>query len=88
MSQYQKILQMLLSGQKDNNFDFDDLVKILLYCNFDFRQKGSHHIFTKPEYNILFNLQKDGKLAKSYQVKQVRKYLLKVLSEEEGFYEI
>jgi len=88
MSQLLKLINKLLLGQSDNNFDFDELIKILKYFDFELRIKGSHHVFTKLSTNILFNLQKDGKLAKNYQVKQVRKYILKVLLTEGNKYEI
>jgi len=39
--------------------------------------KGSHHIFTKNNVEEIINLQPVGKLAKPYQVKQVRNVILK-----------
>ena len=55
-----------------NNTNFNDLLKI---CKSHFgnpRIKGSHHIFKMPwQVNPRINLQRDGKTAKPYQVKQV-----------------
>jgi len=48
----------------------------LLEFGFDERIKGSHHIYTKDGIETMLNLQKDGDMAKGYQVKQVRKMIL------------
>ncbi len=65
-------------GNADANFDLDDLINILLGLDFEERKTGgSHRIFTKIGIEGIINLQKtkDGK-AKSYQVKQVRDFLV------------
>lgn len=58
---------------------FQDLLRI---CSDRFgkpRIKGSHHIFKMPwAGNPRINLQKDGKMAKPYQVKQVKEALEKL----------
>jgi predicted RNA binding protein YcfA (HicA-like mRNA interferase family) len=77
MSKFEKLILKLLSGNSDKNFDFSDLVKILEQCNFNFRIKGSHHIFTHEDVNEIINLQSNNGKAKPYQVKQVRDLLLK-----------
>jgi predicted RNA binding protein YcfA (HicA-like mRNA interferase family) len=41
------------------------------------RQRGSHHIFTRPNIQERTNLQESGGDAKIYQVRQVRKLILK-----------
>jgi hypothetical protein len=74
----EKLLLKLLSGNSDANFDIDDLIQILLRLDFDERKSGgSHRIFSKKSVFGIINLQKtkDGK-AKSYQVKQVREFLV------------
>jgi hypothetical protein len=86
MSKREKLLLKLMSGNADNNFDIDDLVTILNWLNFEERKTGgSHRIFSLPDIQSIINLQKtkDGK-AKSYQVKQVRDFLInnKLLSNE------
>ncbi len=78
MSRKEKTLLRLLMGNADANFDLNDLVQILLRTGFDERATGgSHRIFSKSGIEGIINLQKtkDGK-AKSYQVKQVRDFLV------------
>lgn len=87
MSKKEKLLVKLLIGNADNNFDLDDLVQILTRFDFDERKtSGSHRIFTKENIEGIINLQKtkDGK-AKSYQVKQVRDFLItnKIIDDEQ-----
>ncbi len=87
MSKKEKLLLRLLSGNADANFDIDDLVNILLRLGFNERKSsGSHRIFSLEGVEGIINLQKtkDGK-AKSYQVKQVRAFLVtnKLLSDDE-----
>lgn len=65
-----------MSGLSDNNIRFRDLRSVLLEFGFDERIKGSHHIYTKDGIETMLNLQKDGDMAKGYQVKQVRKMIL------------
>jgi hypothetical protein len=38
---------------------------------------GSHHIFSHPDIEEVLNLQPRGSLAKPYQVKQVRKVIIR-----------
>jgi len=77
MSKFDKLILKLLTANSDKNFEFNDLVKILMNVSFDVRIKGSHHIFTKESLEEIINIQPiDGK-AKPYQVKQVRELLLK-----------
>jgi len=73
-----KIANKILSGVSDNNIRFNDLRKLLLSLNFIERIRGDHHILTRTSIEEIINIQplKDGK-AKSYQVKQVRKILVK-----------
>jgi hypothetical protein len=87
MSKKEKLLLKLLIGNADNNFDLDDLIQILLRFNFEERKTGgSHRIFIKENIEGIINLQKtkDGK-AKSYQVKQVRDFLIanKIIDDEQ-----
>ncbi len=78
MTRQSKTQQKLFSGESDYNFPFDDLLKILNYHGFEFRIKGSHHIYYHKDIEEIINLQPlhDNK-AKPYQVKQVRNLLLK-----------
>ncbi|MES2701059.1 MAG: type II toxin-antitoxin system HicA family toxin [Bacteroidota bacterium] len=86
MSRKEKLLLKLLSGNADGNFAFDDLVKILIWFGFEERRTtGSHQIFCIEGIEGIINLQRsaDNK-AKSYQVKQVRDFLVnnKLVSDE------
>ncbi|WP_333653379.1 type II toxin-antitoxin system HicA family toxin [Dissulfurispira sp.] len=72
MSKYEKLLLKILSGTSDANIQFEDLCRLLKHLGFDMRVKGSHHIFRKEMIIEKINLQRDGNMAKAYQVKQVR----------------
>jgi predicted RNA binding protein YcfA (HicA-like mRNA interferase family) len=67
----------ILEGKSDANIPFDDLRRLLIGLGFEERTKGSHHIFRKEGVRELINLQKDGNKAKVYQVRQVRKVILR-----------
>ena len=66
------------------NVHFNDLVQLCTECFGKPRINGSHHIFKMPwPGNPRINLQKEGHMAKEYQVKDVKKAIEKY--EEEGF---
>jgi len=44
---------------------------------FEERTRGSHHIFRKSGIEERINLQRDGRKAKPYQVRQVRGVIVK-----------
>jgi hypothetical protein len=46
--------------------------------------RGSHHIFRKHGVKELVNLQQEGSKAKVYQVRQVRRVILRYRLEGEG----
>ena len=77
MKRSQKILLKVLKGTSDNNISFSDLKQLLEHMEFDLRIKGSHHIYTKEDIEEILNLQPKGNKAKPYQVKQVRKVIIK-----------
>ena len=77
MKRSQKILLKVLKGTSDNNISFSDLKQLLEHMEFDIRIKGSHHIYTKEDVEEILNLQPKGSKAKPYQVKQVRKVIIK-----------
>ena len=72
-----KTLQKVLSGKSDANIRFKDLRQLLMHLGFDERIRSSHHIFRKSGVIDKINLQSDGSQAKPYQVRQVRKTILK-----------
>jgi predicted RNA binding protein YcfA (HicA-like mRNA interferase family) len=66
------------------NVKFEELLKICINHFGIPRIKGSHHIFKTPwKGDPRINIQKDGKMAKPYQVKLVLKALDKVEVENE-----
>ena len=77
MAKLDKLLEQILRGASDANISFAQLCSLLIGLGFDERIRGSHHIFTKENIGEILNLQpKQGK-AKPYQVKQVRKVIVK-----------
>jgi predicted RNA binding protein YcfA (HicA-like mRNA interferase family) len=77
MTKLEKMLLKILRGDSDANISFSELRNILLHYGFEERVRGSHHIFIKKGVEELINLQRDGKAAKPYQVKQVRRVLVR-----------
>ena len=77
MGKQEKFIVTLLSGGSDHNMNFDDLTKLLVDLGFECRVKGFHHNFFKPGVDEILNLQAKGKMAKGYQVKQVRDVLVR-----------
>ena len=51
--------------------------RLFIGLGFSERIKGSHRIFTRHGVDEILNLQHRGSLAKAYQVKQVRKIIVK-----------
>lgn len=77
MSKFEKILTKVLRGTSDANIGFNELVSLLIRLGFQFRTRGSHHIFYKDNIVEIINIQEKSGKAKSYQVKQVRSIILK-----------
>jgi len=66
------------------NVKFEDLIKICTQYFGTPRISGSHHIFKTPwKGDPRINIQKDGNMAKPYQVKIVSKALDKLEMENE-----
>ena len=72
MTTYDKLLARVMSGQSDANLDFDDLRRLPEHLGFAERVHGSHHVFVSPGIPEMINLQREGRFAKPYQVRQVR----------------
>jgi predicted RNA binding protein YcfA (HicA-like mRNA interferase family) len=72
-----KTLRQVLSGTSDAAIRFDDLRQLLLSLGFETRVRGSHHIFRKTGIEERINLQREGREAKPYQVRQVRNVILR-----------
>ena len=76
MTQIQKLIAKILSGTNDKNIRFSELCNVLIKMEFQQRIKGDHHIFYKKGIEEIINIQPKKKMAKPYQVKQIRKLIL------------
>jgi predicted RNA binding protein YcfA (HicA-like mRNA interferase family) len=69
MSKKRKLLEKILAGSK--NIQFDELVTVVEAFGFTLsRVNGSHHIFTHPGIPEIVNLQNKKGKAIPYQVRQ------------------
>ncbi len=75
MGKYNKILLDVLSGRKDSNINFFDIIHLLERMGGECRIRGDHYIFSFVDYSEIINLQPVGNKAKPYQVKQIRQFL-------------
>ena len=66
-----------MRGTSDTDIPFGELCRLLRGKGFEERIRGSHHIFTKEDVEEILNLQPKAKMAKPYQVKQVRAVFLR-----------
>ena len=73
----EKLYMTIMSGTQDKNIKFRDLQKLLDILGFEYRIKGDHFIYFYGNLPEIINIQPNGNMAKPYQVKQVRNYLLK-----------
>ena len=76
MAKHEKLLQRILLGKSDSSVSFEDLRNLLIYLGFVERIRGGHHIFVKEGVMDLINLQREKKMAKAYQVRQVRSVIV------------
>lgn len=77
MSRHERLVHTILRGRSDANIRFSDLCALLRYLGFEERVRGSHHLFDKDGVVELVNLQSRGGHAKPYQVRQVRRLILR-----------
>lgn len=73
----EKVYNALMNGKKDNNIRFSDLQKLLDKLGFKFRVKGDHFIYYRKDIPEIINIQPKGNKVKGYQVKQIRRLLIK-----------
>nr|DAV44554.1 MAG TPA: HICA protein [Caudoviricetes sp.] len=76
MDKLKKIQADILQGHKDSNIRFSDLQKLLVAMGGRERVKGDHFIYSFMEIEAIINIQPDGKMAKPYQIRQIRKFML------------
>lgn len=77
MATAEKLFHSIMCGTQDKNIKFRDLQKLLNILGFECRIKGDHFIYYYNKLPENINIQPSGSMAKAYQVKQVRDYLLK-----------
>lgn len=77
MGKFENIQSEILGSASDRNIAFSDLRYFLEQLGFDLRIKGDHFIYTKEGVTEIINIQPNASKAKAYQVKQVRKLILK-----------
>ena len=84
MGSREKLLEEILRGTADANIQFSGICQLLHSLGFRERIRGDHHIFIKQGVEEILNLQPKGGKAKPYQVKQVRKVILRYRLGGEG----
>ena len=77
MGNREKLLEEVLRGTADANIQFTGFCQLLRSLGFPERIRGDHHIFVKDGVEEILNVQPKGAKAKPYQVKQVRKIILR-----------
>ncbi len=77
MSKHERLLQIILRGRSDASVRFSDLRALMQHLGFEERVRGSHHLYRRQGIAEKVNLQRDGGNAKPYQVRQVRRLILK-----------
>lgn len=76
MATAEKFFQSIMCGTQDRNIKFRDLQKLLNILGFECRIKGDYFIYYYKNLPENLNIQPIGNMAKPYQVKQIRDYLL------------
>ena len=77
MNRHERLLQRILGGRSVANIRFADLRALMQHLGFEERIRGSHHLYRKKGIVEKVNLQRDDDKAKPYQVRQVRRLILK-----------
>jgi hypothetical protein len=77
VGKYAKLIAKILSGRKDNDIKFSELVALMKSLGFSLRVTGDHHIFCKNNVPEIINIQPKGAATKPYQVRQVRDLIIK-----------
>lgn len=77
MNRHERLLRTVLQGRSDANIRFSDLRALMKHLGFTERVRGSHHLFDREGVVEIVNLRSRGGFAKPYQVRQVRRVVLK-----------
>ena len=74
----QKIYKDVLSGNCDNNINFNDFRNLIVDLGFEFiRQNGSHIQYYCKDIDERMTIQNNKSKAKEYQVRQLRNIIIK-----------
>ena len=71
------MVRTILGGRSDADLRFSELCALMRYLGFEERVRGSHHLFDREGIVEIVNLQSRGGHAKPYQVRQIRRLILK-----------
>ncbi|MDE2881651.1 MAG: type II toxin-antitoxin system HicA family toxin [Acidobacteriota bacterium] len=77
MTARRALVLRILEGRSDANIRFAELLTLLRNMGFTERIRGSHHVFRREGIAERVTLQRDNGMAKPYQVRQIRRLLLK-----------
>jgi hypothetical protein len=77
VTRHNRLIDQVLSGASDANIRFTDLCALLEGLGFEYRIRGSHHIYWRTGVTEILNLQEKAGKAKPYQVRQVRSILVR-----------
>ncbi len=77
MGKHKKLYEHIVMRRSDAGVSFEALCSLLEFLGFEQRIRGDHHIFSKAGIEEILNLQPKGGKAKPYQVKQVRRMILR-----------
>ncbi len=72
-----KLLHKIIFSNNDKNIKFIEIQKLLDDLGFNCRIKGDHFIYYKDNISEIVNIQPLNKMAKPYQIKQIKKIILK-----------
>ena len=72
-----KLIYAVLCGKRDASIKFADIRRLMSFLGFCERVRGDHFIYTKNGVDEILNLQPNGADAKPYQVKQIRRIIVK-----------
>jgi predicted RNA binding protein YcfA (HicA-like mRNA interferase family) len=77
MGRFEKLISEILSGRRDTNVKFSEILSLMRNLGFTLRIQGSHHIFFREGIEEIINIQPDGSNAKPYQIRQIRELIVK-----------
>ena len=77
MGRQKKLLDAILGGSSDTNIGFRQLCSLLRHLGFEENVRVSHHTFWHPRVVERINVQRAGSKAKRYQIRQVRRILVR-----------